>query len=667
MDENNQLLDKGLKKTLDYLDENKLTSLAKQCQAEFDLSWDHQKAKKDEALLRLKLYNNQKRDKKAVGDTTMFTIHQTVLSSLYIDRLISEWVGREEGDDDVASNLTILADNDYGDMGKDETDFDWIWDTLFFGRGLLDLSEFIRDPEKNIFLPIPEVWDPITFLRDPRGISVNGNRMGRNACRFYGREVKMTRDYMEKHPHFLAANNFSQIKFGNGTKSLIEDGMRARADAQGNQYDKNKAESKLGVNGEYDITEWHTHWKVDGKVTKCKVWLANNRKLVVGFQPLTSDRWSLLDRPLYPTAHDWDGTSIPDLTEDKQRARAVAQNLGMQAMKADLYPMYIYDSNRITNKNDLSFNFNKFIPANVQPGQSAAGALVPLQKSFPNLPLLNFIYNSLDVSAQKATATPDIQMGMQSAKDRPLGETTLLKGGVDTRYSLAAKIFGWSEKRFWIQWYNMYKENFDKDIDEKMVRIVGAFGDKFRPFTKENITTKRLDPDVKIESAYVARAKQVEERQGLSALLTVVVQDPTANRRYGLKKLAKLYGLRKDEIDRLLPPTIDERIAEDQNEILNDNKVVPVLPEDDHNVHLEVHAKAAPTAATYAHIETHKKALSIKKTNPELFPLDNQQTAFQGANGGKTVPIGQPANMGEISNTRMGEAGQAPGSMMANQ
>ena len=48
-------------------------TLAKQIQTEYELAWKHQRPKKVEYEKRLKLYNNQKRNKKAVGDTTMFT------------------------------------------------------------------------------------------------------------------------------------------------------------------------------------------------------------------------------------------------------------------------------------------------------------------------------------------------------------------------------------------------------------------------------------------------------------------------------------------------------------------------------------------------------------------------------------------------------------------
>ena len=611
--------------------------LSKQIQAEYNLAWKHQKPKKDEWEIRLKLYNNQKREKKAVGDTTLFTIHQTVLASLYVDRLDAEWQGREEGDDEVADNLNAMARYDYGEMEKDIVDYEWDWDALFFGRGILMCSEYIRDPDKGIYLPLPYVVDPIPFLRDPRAASVNGDRKSRGSARFLGWEEKMTRPALEKHEHIFDDINFNEIKFGSGTRSILRDAIEARDTAQNLQTQRMEGEENLGANAEYDITVWFTHYEMEGKIKKIKVWLANDRTKVIGVEILKHDYWPLFDRPLYPTSHDWDGTSVPDLVEDKQRARAVAQNLGLNAMKADLYPMYIFDSNKITNRKDLKFNFNKFIPVDGK-DQPLTNAIVPLIKSRPNMQLLDFLYTSLDISAQKATATPDIQQGIQSEKDRPLGETNLIASKVDTRYSLGAKVFGWSEKRFWLQgWYQGYKDHFAEDIDEKVIRLVGAFGPKWRPLRRPNIIA-RLDPDVEIESRILSRAKQLEERQALGQFFGLALQEPTSNRRWGLKKLAKLNGLEKDEIDRLFPPTIDERIAEDENEILNKDETVRITAEDDHNVHLEMHSKAGDTKASYAHIEAHKKALSIKKLQPDLFPQEPQAATFQPEGTEKIIP-----------------------------
>jgi hypothetical protein len=457
----------------------------------------------------------------------------------------------------------------------------------------------------------------------------------------------MTKQEIMEHPAFDKDIKWADLKYGSSTYSLLEDAVQARDNAQGNQNVNKEKEANLGVNANYTITRWYTHAKVGDKIKKVKVWLANERSKIIGIQVLKRDYWQILDRPLYPTAHDWDGTSIPDITEDKQRARAIAQNLGLKAMKADLYPMYVYDTNKIKNKADLDFDYNKFIGVDASPGESVMNSVAPMVKAHPNMQLLEFIYTSLDVSAQKATATPDIKMGMQSQQDRPLGETNLIASASDTRYSLGAKVFGWSEKRFWQQWYNMYKDNFADDIDEKVLRVVGAFGAKWRPLSKKDIICK-YDPDIYIESTVVSRAKDMEDRMMLTEYFSLAMTDPTVNRRYGMKKLAKLNGMQKDEIERLFPPTIDERIAEDQNVKLNKDELVPVLPEDDHNVHLEIHAMAKETNASKAHIETHKKALSIKKTNPEFFPQDQQQTDMNNPTENKPNGANVMPNIGNM-------------------
>lgn len=626
---------------------NPFEGLESQIQAEYNSAWKHQKAKKDEAELRLKLFNNQRRDKEAVGDTTMFSIFQTVLASLYDDRLEATWEGKEEGDEEMVENLNALAQSDYSDMGKDVYDYFWDWNTCFFGRALLDMQEFVRDPDKNIFVPAPYVVDPITLLRDPFASSVNGDLFRRGGARYLGNERKFTKSDLKDNSHIFddIFDNMNELSYGSGTMSLLRDAIAARDEAQNNQNQiNNEQEKAFGANSQYPITVWYTNWEnpKTGEVMRLKVWLANDRSKTIGIQELKTDYWPMVDRVLYPHSNDWDGTSIPDLTEDKQRARAVAQNLGLKAMKSDLQPRYLYDSNKITNRRDLDVKFNKHIPVDVKEGP-VSDALMPVLNARPNMQLMNFILESLDQSAQKATATPDIQQGIQSQKDRPLGETNLIASRVDTRYSLGAKVFGWSEREHWRMWYNLYKDNFKEDIDEKVIRIVGPFGPDWRPLLKEDITPQRFDPDVFIESKNVNRAQMAEERQLLTNYFGLALQEPTANRKWAFKKLGKLNGLKKEDMDRLFPPTVDERIAESENTLLNQNKQVPVQKDDDHMAHLEVHSKADPTRATYAHIKTHEMALSIKKSNPEFFPPDQQQTPMQQPQPGQIPPPQQAA------------------------
>ncbi|NCN39979.1 hypothetical protein GW916_01890 [bacterium] len=255
----------------------------------------------------------------------------------------------------------------------------------------------------------------------------------------------------------------------------------------------------------------------------------------------------------------------------------------------------------------------------------------------------------LDGSAQKATATPDIQQGANSDTKRTATELSLQNQKVDTRYSLSAKIFGWSEKRFWRQWHNLYKAHFKDGIDEKIVRVVGALGADYRPFRREDIISK-TDLDVSVESRVLSEAKQFNKSRNFEGYLSIIAQDPTANLRYGFKRLGKFKGFKRDEIDLLLPPTIEELRAEDENKKLEVDELVEVLPTDDHTTHLEIHNKLSETPAKYAHIEAHKRAMLLARVRPDIIP---QLPSAQNPTGGDGLDQGSgtrtPVNDANIS------------------
>lgn len=602
--------------------------LIDQIVSEYTLAYWFMKPKWDEWALRLKLNNNQKRDKSAVGDPLLFTIHQTVLASLYDDKLMVSHEGREVGDDEIAENLTDMAEFDYDIMQKDIIDYTWDWDASFFGRGLVMLMEFDNE-EKT---PVPENWSPMTTLRDPRAKSVNGDMKGRGKARFMGREIRLTKGEMEEAGVYF---NLDGLKpDSSDVNSLIDANEMARQEAQGYSNTAKFQGELKGDNATYRLLEWITHYK--GKLVL--VTLANNKTKVVRYTEIKGNRIPIIDRALYPIAEDWDGVSIPDLVEDKQRARAKLQNLGIKVAEAGLYPMYLFDSNKITNKADLNYEQNKFISVNGSP----AGAVEVMQKDTIKSDV-SWIMDTLDQAGQKATATPDIQQGSISSTKRTATELNIVNNKVDTRYSLSAKIFGWSEKRFWQQWYFLYKTYFKAGIVEKSIRVSGVLGAKFRPLRRENIIA-RVDPDVKVESRVLNEAKNYNLLQSFRGYVQMIAQDPNANLRYAMKKMGKLTGLKKDEIDQLFPPTIDEMIAEDENKKLEANELVMVQATDDNQIHMEIHNKLSDTPAKYAHIEAHKQAMILKKTNPELFsqaPSAMNPTAGMGV-GDSALP--EPAN-----------------------
>lgn len=594
------------------LDAEEQHKIRLQFESEYQVSYEFTQAKRQQALRRLKLYNNQKRDQSKVGDPLLFTVFNTVLSRLYEDRQTSRFEGREEGDEETAENVTAMAKFDHTVMEKDELDYDWDWDAAFFGRGLMLLNDFDR---KNM-VPVAEVIDPMVFIRDPRATSVNGNQKGVGALRFWGREIGLSISELKENGSYF---NLDKLLKESDDKELSKEARQARREAQNLQQVDDKEET-LKANYEYQLIEWFTH--INGE--KYLVTFGNNRRLMVRYQKVKSDgRWPLIDRAIYPMAHDWDGVSIPDLIEDKQRARSVMINLDMKVAISQLYPMYLYNKKKISNEQNLDFEQNKWIPVTGDPNN----AVQPLQKSAISNQA-NLILNILDIAAQKAVAAPEVAQGVQPKQDRTLGETELVAAGSSARHSLSTRIFGWSEKRFWQQWYWLYKKHFKEGIDEKVLRIQGPLAPAWRTLTRENLIS-RIDPDVFIESMSIVNAERREKFANFSQFASFAMQEPRTNRMFVLRKMGSILGHKRDLLLLMFPPTIDELRSEDENAEINENKLPEVNPMDDDSVHMEIHNKAADTKAKIAHIEAHKEMMLYKKEHPEQFPLAEPMPEFK--------------------------------------
>ena len=441
-----------------------------QVNSEYNVCYSYNEAKRKVMLTRLKLYNNQRRDTDAVGDNLMFTVFNTIHSELYDDRLMSSWQGRGgKGDEDTEENLNALSEFDYDIMGKAKLDYQWNWDAEFFGRGFVLMMDFER--KKGIMAPVPEVMDAVTWIRDPRATSVNGDMRGKGAMRFGGREMGATYYELKSLSGYF---NIQDLKKQKEIRSTMDEARESRREAQGLENFPQKEET-LGKyeNYEFRLLDWFTTIKG----IKYLITLGNNRQIIVRLIRLDdySNLWPIIDRTLYPMANDWDGVSIPDLTEDKQRARAVLLNIGLKSAKADVMPTYLFDQTRIKNKNDLNFRINKFVGVDGR----VDNAIAPIQKATAHQ-YVNVIYDILDTTAQRATAATELRQGIQSDKERTLGEQQLAFASGSKRFSMSAKVYGWSEADFWRQWYRQYKKHFKDGIDEKVIRIQGAMGTLWR-------------------------------------------------------------------------------------------------------------------------------------------------------------------------------------------
>jgi len=555
----------------------------------------------------LKIFNNQKKDVSAVSDPMLFTHFQTVLASLYEDKLKVNFSPRTKADIERAENLNPLYEFDAIDMDKAIVDYKLTWNALFFGRGLCLMNQW----DRKKLCPMPEVVNMLTWYRDPNATSVNGDSQGRGAMRFGGRPISMTKDDFSMNSQYK-----NIVELTDSENSQEQEAQRQIDEAQG----FSTMDDVTGDNRNYTIMEWYTKMYMYEKETinEKEIEVLKMKRLLIGIQNglivrftelKDQDEWGIIDKNIYPDSMSWDGVCVPALIEDKQRANARMLNASLFNVESNSHQMYVYDSTKIKKSSHLNYGFNKHIPV----AGDITGAVAPIQRNQVGNEV-DYIMSKLQDLAQRATGATEIQQGAMSGAKRSATEVATVSEGADSRFSLSAKIFGWSEKAFARYWYKMYKMYYTKAVDEKIMRVNGLIGFTWKPLTREDIVTD-ADPDIKVESKLVSEARRLTKLQNFANAYPIFANDPTTNKEFLSREWAQLNGYDSVQISMMFKESPDRIIARDENERIAKGEVVKVNPTDDDYIHMDEHAKEEKATA---HIKAHLVNLTGKAKNPQV-------------------------------------------------
>ena len=86
----------------------------------------------------LKLLVNLQKGDQSIASTLLLTLFNRVMSSVYDDKLQIKFLPSQGITQDQINAYNTLAQSDYLEMDKAKLDYDWCWDTLFFGRGYME-------------------------------------------------------------------------------------------------------------------------------------------------------------------------------------------------------------------------------------------------------------------------------------------------------------------------------------------------------------------------------------------------------------------------------------------------------------------------------------------------------------------------------------------------
>ena len=655
----NALEGKVIQSGNDELDQNEVNldrqTVLDQVAKEIKLSREYVKPKREVWRSRFRLYNNQRKQVSLVGDTSIFNVMSTMLAIYYSDEMQVSFQGREIGDTTLATNIENTAKFDYDEMEMEVINYSTQWDRLFFGVGIRQCSEW----DASSKTPIARSLSALTWLPDPSGgIDVK-------SYRWHGFEVEYMRNEMTEEAGFINLDKLPKSKGSSGSEKDAD--VTAYKEAQGLAVTDYQ---KIGRgNDAYNMVDIFTMLKGhDGITRKYLVTVDENVKEIFRLEeieaisPREKENPSIVPWPVTlnhysPQREDPFGVSIPDLVEDKQRAKSIFKNLRIAAEKANLYPMYMYNRDKILNRRDLDFAFNKFIAVR---GDVGLNTISPINKAPSRLSESLANEAALDADVDISTGSGKNQQGVMSEQSRTLGEQEIVQANANLRYALGSKINSWGERRFWRLWYRGYQQNLS-GTDKKIIRIQSALGSQFSTITRKVFITNQ-DPDIRITSKLETEQKRFKDDLSFSSVAPLYISDPTlpvASRNYARRHLLKLKGFPNEQIMIMVPESPDEMKARMENELLSRNSREPEISmNEDHLSHIVVHSQAEKTDATMAHIQAHSLAY-YESSQAETDKQTANQYLMQGA-GSIASTAGANANANSKANINYKPVGIDP-------
>lgn len=552
----------------------------------------------------IKLMNNLNRGDENISATMMFSYVNRVVSNLYEPKIQVKFEPNEETDMNNVEKLNKLAVSDFQEMQMEVVEYDWTWDAVFYARGYLETINFNK--KKKIL--VPEVINPLMFGYDPYFEKVQ-------EWRYYWKWKSMSGAMLSNYiadgiitgitkPQDISSGMDPQVW---NYKVLKE--QPKYVDPQG--QDSNIPDSGNGV---YQILEHFTYF--DGK--KTAVWTDKGITKILREEELDLNddtehegrsHWPIVVREVFHEPHSSVAISVPDLIEDKHRAKSVIMNLAYIAAKDEATPIYVAKEGALTNPGQLlQRQINQHIM--VEDSADTGTAIQPLKKSpalsTSTLQMLNILGNESADAIGTTQISPVVQKGKKTATGDALQQQIS-----DLTASLQSKIIGGSEKQFWTHWYQRYVNNM-KEGDVKLLSVTNSQFTTFEQIQLDDIKTN-LPPKAIIFSAREAEFKESVERRELAQQFGMFQQVlPPEKMTMFLKYIwfPKFQTFDSETINLIFPKSADEIKAEQENEMIANGVLPPITETDNHELHLFIHSRVKNNAQKWAHVLTHETLMS---------------------------------------------------------
>lgn len=563
----------------------------------------------------LVLLNNLQRGDENIASTLLLTLFNRMLANLYDDKMQVKFLPSQGIMQEQLNAYNTLAKSDYVEMDKAKLDYDWDWDTLFFGRGYMETLNF--DEKRKIMTP--HVINPLVFGYDPFFENVQ-------EWRYYWKWITKSKWQVNQLIKKGKITGIADVK-------EIESGVDPYLWQWKSLRDKAKKANEPPIapagNDVYQILEYYGY-DDDGK--KCCYWIDRQFSKVLMKEALDlqdgedgGSKWPIVVKEAFREPHSSVNFSVADLLEDKHRAKSVLLNLAFIAAKDKANPLYWYNDNVKDVTQLFSRQINQHIPLN--DNTTGPNSIGPINTEEPmSAGLMQFI-SMLTAEANDPTGSgqPQRAQGSKSSK------ATATEVAIETQlnqlaFSLQSKIFQFGEQEFWSHWFHRYAKNASS-LGTKMANIVGVKGVDSQEIDLSLFNTD-FPPGVMVYSAKEAEATEMALRNTLTQIYPELAQTLDADGMRNFQKYVYFPKLLSDPslIDIIFPKTLDEMNAEGENEQLAKDSMPNVKETDNHTAHIYTHYMVQPkTWATWMHLAWHEELLDKQKKEQQAQGGQGQQ------------------------------------------
>lgn len=594
--------------------------------SQYEESFQFLQARKKRQAEQLKLLVNLQKGDQNIASTLLLTLFNRVLSSLYDDKLQVKFLPSQGINQDQINAYNILAQSDYLEMGKAKLDYDWCWDTLFYGRGYMETLRF--DKKRKIMQP--HVINPLVFGYDP--ISSEPQEW-----RYYWKWITKNKWEINK---LIKSGKIKGIKSAEEIPSGVDPYLWEYKTIVDQARDAILPSPDPGTLDIFQILEFYDY---DEQGNRCVSWIDKNFSMELMHEELDLDdgedgasKWPIVVKESYRQPHSSVPFSIADLLDDKHRAKSVLLNLAFIAAKDEANPLYWYNENVTDVTQFLSRQINQHIPLE---GNAIGDASVgPINKAHAMSPeLINFIRVLESEAEEPMGAGKPMQSTGASSSGNTATQAAIDQQLNDMAQSLLSKVLQFGESEFWSHWFHRYAKHAEA-LGSKMANIVGIKGVDTTEVDLSVFSTN-YPPGVMVYSAKEAEYKNLVKRRDWMQLYPQVAQsmDPDGFRNWNKHVFMPLMVEDPSLIDTMFPPTMDELKAEAENEQLKKDEMPDVAETDDHTTHIYMHKMVQPkTWAVWYHIAWHQDLLAKQKQQEQQIAKEQMQGASPGgALGGK--------------------------------